>query len=71
MNARGSLICISQWSNSGLTLQIDKGKYKLRHLIENFFATLKELKRIDLRCDKTNSSFAATIFACAALINSR
>ncbi len=38
---------------------IDKDIYKWRHLIENFFGKLKEFKRIAMRSDKTDSSFAA------------
>jgi hypothetical protein len=36
--------------------------YKWRHLIENFFCKLKEFKRIALRADKTDQSFAAMIY---------
>ena len=45
--------------------------YKWRHLIENFFCKLKEFKRIALRADKTDQSFAAMIHLAAAVINSR
>ena len=43
---------------------------KGRHLIENFFYKLKEFKRITLRADKTDQSFAAMIHLAAAIINS-
>ena len=42
-----------------------------RHLIENFFCKLKEFKRIAMRADKTDQSFAANIHLAAAVINSR
>ena len=42
-----------------------------RHLIENLFCKLKEFKRIALRADKTDQSFAAMIHLAAAIINSR
>jgi transposase len=45
--------------------------YKWRHLIENFFCKLKEFKRIAMRCDKTDSSFASVITLASAEINSR
>ncbi|MDB5516253.1 MAG: putative transposase, partial [Tardiphaga sp.] len=45
--------------------------YKWRHLIENFFCKLKDFKRIAMRCDKTDQSFAAMIYLAAAVINSR
>ena len=39
-------------------LAIDAELYKWRHLIENFFCKLKEFKRIAMRADKTDQSFA-------------
>ena len=71
MNARGALICISQRPQRRTPLEIDADIYQWRHLIENFFCKLKEFKRIALRCDKTDTSFKAMIYACAGLINSR
>ena len=44
---------------------------KWRHLIENFFAKLKEFKRIAMRADKTDQSFSAMIHILAAVISSR
>ena len=43
----------------------------IRHLIENFFGKLKEYRRIAMRSDKTDQSFAAMIYISAAVINSR
>lgn len=45
--------------------------YKRRRLIENLFCKLKDFKRIALRADKTDHSFAATIYLTTAVINSR
>jgi transposase len=45
--------------------------YTWRHLIENFFGKLKEFKRIAMRSDKTDPSFAAMIHLAAAVIASR
>ena len=45
--------------------------YKWRHLIKNFFCKLKEFKRVAMRSDKTDTSFAAMIHLGAAIINSR
>ena len=52
-------------------VEIDLEVYKWRHLIENFFCKLKEFKRIAMRSDKTDSSFAAMIYLAAGVINSR
>ena len=35
----------------------------LRHLIENFFAKLKEFKAIDLRCERINRKLASMVYA--------
>ena len=71
MNERGAQIVISQHSRRIQPLQIDLEIYKWRHLIENFFGKLKEFKRIALRSDKSDESFAAMIYICSAIINSR
>lgn len=71
MNERGAKIIISQRPQRKAPLNIDLEMYKWRHLIENFFAKLKEFKAIALRCEKTDRNFASIIYACAAVINSR
>ncbi len=71
MNARGALICISQRPQRKEPLEIDPVMYGWRHLVENFFCDLKDFRRIAMRSDKTDASFSAMIYACAALINSR
>jgi transposase len=71
LDARGAKIVISQHPRRILPLKIDLEMYKWRHLIENFFCKLKEFKRIALRADKTDQSFAAMIHLAAAVINSR
>jgi transposase len=71
LNARGAQIVISQHPRRTKPLPIDEEMYKGRHLIENFFGKLKEFKRIALRAEKTDQSFAAMIHLVAAVINSR
>jgi transposase len=46
----------------------DKDHYKARHLIENFFAKLKQFRAIATRYDKTARNFVAAIYFAAALI---
>ena len=70
-NERGATIVISQRPNRKAPLVIDEELYKWRHLVENFFCKLKEFKRIAMRADKTDTSLAAMIKLCAAVINSR
>ena len=71
LSKRGAKIVISQHPRRSQPLKIDGEMYKWRHLIENFFGKLKEFKRIAMRCDKTDQSFAAMIYLAAAVINSR
>ena len=71
LDARGAKIVISQHPRRAQPLPLDKEMYKWRHLIENFFCKLKEFKRIAMRADKTDQSFAAIIQLAAAVINSR
>jgi transposase len=71
LDERGAKVCISQMTRRKQPRDIDRDVYKWRHLIENFFCKLKEFKRVALRSDKTDESFAAMIHLSAALINSR
>jgi len=71
LDDRGARVVISQHSRRSQPRDIDLEVYKWRHLVENFFCKLKEFKRIALRSDKTDQSFAAMIYAAAAVLNSR
>ena len=71
LNERGAAIVISQHPARASKLKIDADLYKWRHLIENFFCKLKDFKRIAMRADKTDQSFAAMIHLAAAVINCR
>ena len=71
LNARGAKVVISQHPRRTKPLLLDHELYKWRHLIENFFCKLKEFKRIAMRADKTDQSFAAMIHLTAAVINRR
>src|SRR3954468_1495689 len=71
LNERGAKAVIAQHPRRSTPLDIDREMYKWRHLIENFFCKLKEFKRIALRADKTDQSFAAMIHLAATIINSR
>jgi transposase len=71
LNERGAKVVISQHPRRAKPIAIDAEMYKWRHLIENFFCKLKEFKRIAMRSDKTDQSFAAMVYLSAAVINSR
>jgi transposase len=46
----------------------DKNIYKSRHLIENFFAKLKQYRAIATRYDKTAQNFLGAIYLAATLV---
>jgi len=46
----------------------DRDLFKARHLIENFFARLKQFRAIATRYDKTKRNFLAAIHLAAAVI---
>jgi transposase len=46
----------------------DKHLYKSRHLIENFFAKLKQYRGIATRYDKTARNFLSAIYLAASVI---
>ena len=71
LNQRAAQIVISQHPRRAEPITIDLEFYERRHLIESFFCKLKEFKRIAMRADKTDTSFAAAIYLAAAVINSR
>jgi transposase len=66
LNERGAKAVISQRPRRSQPLNIDAEIYKWRHLIENFFGKITEVKRIALRADKTDQSFEAMIYLAAA-----
>lgn len=49
----------------------DAGMYKWRHLVENYFAKIKEFRGIATRYDKTDCSFRANINLTATLVACR
>ena len=71
LDQRGAKAVISQHPRRAKPLIIDAEMYKWRHLIENFFCKLKEFKRIAMRADTTDRSFAAMIHLAAAVIATR
>lgn len=48
--------------------EYDKHLYKARHLIENFFAKLKQYRAIATRYDKLAQNFQGAIYLAATVI---
>jgi len=71
LDGRGAAAVIPPRANRKASLDYDKAMYRWRHLIENYFAKLKEFRAIATRYDKTDTSFRANIFLAAAVIAAR
>jgi transposase len=66
--AAGKTPVIPPKANRKIQREYDKELYKARHLIENFFAKLKQYRAIATRYDKTDQNFLAAIYAAATII---
>ena len=68
LNAKGCATVIPSKSNRKSPHSYDKHLYKARHLIENFFAKLKQYRAIATRYDKTARNFLGAIYLAASVI---
>ena len=66
--AAGKMAVIPPKANRRVLRAYDRELYKARHLIENFFAKLKQFRAIATRYDKTARNFLAAIHLAAATI---
>ncbi len=64
----GKAFVIPPRSNRNNPREYDRELYKARHLIENFFAKLKQFRAIATRYDKTAGNFLAAIHLAASVI---
>ena len=64
----GKIAVIPPKNNRKHQRDYDQDMYKARHLIENFFAKLKQFRAIATRFDKTARNFLAAIYFASALI---
>ena len=71
LNQRGATAVISPKANRKIQRDYDAEVYKWRHLVENYFAKIKEFRGIAARYDKIDCSHAACWNLLAALIASR
>ena len=71
LDERGTTAVIPPKSNRIVQREYDEGAYCWRHLVENYFAKIKEFRGIATRYDKTDNSYAANWNIVAALIASR
>jgi len=64
----GKTTVIPPKANRKISRTYDRDLFKARHLIENFFARLKQFRAIATRYDKTKQNFLAAIHLAAAVI---
>lgn len=65
--AAGKTAVIPPRGNRKTTRAYDRDLFKARHLIENFFARLKQYRAIATRYDKTARNFLAAVHLAAAV----
>ena len=66
--AAGKSVVIPPKANRTEPRDYDRHIYKDRHLIENFFAKLKQYRAIATRYDKTARNFLAAVYMAAAVV---
>ena len=66
--AAGKTAVIPSKANRKQPRQFDRHMYAARHLIENFFAKLKQFRAIATRYDKTAHNFLAAVHLAASVI---
>jgi len=71
LDERGATAVIPPKTNRKIQRNYDAEVYKWRHLVENYFAKIKEFRGIATRYDKTDCSYAACWNLVAALIAAR
>ena len=68
---RSAKAVIPPKSNRKVQRDYDTHMYKWRHLVENYFAKIKEFRGIATGYDKTDTSYAASCYFCAMIIAAR
>ena len=71
LDARGATAVILPKASRRTQRNYDTHMYKGRHLVENYFAKIKEFRGIATRYDKTDTSYAANWYLCAMIIHAR
>jgi transposase len=65
---KNKAVVIPPKANRKIVRAYDRDLYKARHLIENFFAKLKQFRAIATRYDKTAKNFLAAVYLTASAI---
>lgn len=65
---KGKAVVIPCRATNKQPREYDRDLYKARHLIENFFARLKQYRAIATRYDKTAGNFLGGIYLAASMV---
>ena len=68
LTAAGKTAVIPPKANRKEPREYDQHLYVARHLIENFFAKLKQFRAIATRYDKTARNFLAAVYLTASVV---
>ncbi len=68
LHAAGKTAVIPPKANRTIARDYDRDTYEARHLIENYFARLKQYRAIATRYDKTARNFLAAVYMTAAVL---
>lgn len=68
LQAQGKTVVIPPRRNRQHLREYDQELYKARHLIENFFAMLKQYRAIATRYDKRARNFLGALYLAASVI---
>ena len=71
LDERGATAVIPPKANRKIQRDYDTEVYKWRHLVENYFAKIKEFRGIATRYHKTDCSYTASWNLAATLVASR
>ena len=71
LDERGATAVIPPKANRKVQRDYEAHMYKWCHLVENYFAKIKEFRCIATRYDKTDTSYAANWYLTATLIAAR
>ncbi len=71
INDQGAIAVIPSKSNARKPIPHDKGLYRMRNIVERFFCTMKDMRRLATRFEKLSTNFLAMvhIFAIRLWIN--
>jgi transposase len=71
LNERGAAAVIPSKADRAGRIAHDAEMYKWRHLVENFFCSLKAFRRIATRYEKTDNCFAGFLSLVALFLASK